>query len=69
MRQPKRKKLQYARVLIEVKIDQDFLEQLSFIHEKGIEVHVIDVSYEWTPVVYDMCKKIGHLTKAYKKSV
>lgn len=44
-----RQKLQFARVMIEVNIDQEFPDQLSFINENGVEV-VIEVSYEWKPV-------------------
>ena len=38
----KREKLQYAKVLIEVKVDQEFSGQLNFINEKGTKI-VFDV--------------------------
>lgn len=55
----KREKLQYAWVMIEVKIDQEFPDQLIFINENGNEV-VIEVSYEWKLNKYSVCKKLGH---------
>ncbi|XP_010689229.1 uncharacterized protein LOC104902967 [Beta vulgaris subsp. vulgaris] len=58
----KREKLQYARVMIEVKIDQEFPDQLSFVNEKGIEV-VIEVNYEWKPEKCLKCKQLGHKTE------
>ena len=58
----KREKLQYARVLVEVKVDQVFPDQITFINEKGVEV-VMGIHYEWKPVVCSRCRKIGHLTE------
>ncbi|XP_048503040.1 uncharacterized protein LOC125498800 [Beta vulgaris subsp. vulgaris] len=55
----KREKLQFARIMVEVKINQHFPDQISFINEKGIEV-VIEVTYEWKPNSCSNCKKIGH---------
>lgn len=34
----KREKLSYARVLIEVKVDQEFLDHICFINERWIDV-------------------------------
>lgn len=64
----KRDKLMYARVMVEVMIDQDFPDQLSFINEKGIDV-VFGVTYEWKPDLCDHCKKMGHNTEECRKEV
>lgn len=64
----KRDKLQYARILIEVKVDEEFPDPLSFIIEKGLEV-IIDVSYKWKPVMCTICKKMEQTTKLCKKTV
>lgn len=55
----KREKLQFARIMVEVKLNQKFPDQISFINEKGIEM-VVEVKYEWKPVSCANCKKIGH---------
>lgn len=64
----KHEKLQYARVLIEVKVDQEFLSQLDFINEKGTEI-VFNVIYEWKSVLCSVCKQLGHGKDECKKSV
>ncbi|XP_048502910.1 uncharacterized protein LOC125498699 [Beta vulgaris subsp. vulgaris] len=64
----KREKLQYARVMIEVKIDQEFPDQLSFVNKKGIEV-VIEVNYEWKPEKCFKCKQLGHKTELRNRGV
>lgn len=64
----KRDKLMYARVMVEVKIDQDFPNQLSFTNEKGIDV-VFGVNYEWKPELCAHCKRLGHTTNECRKEV
>ena len=64
----KRDRLQYARILIEVSVNQDFPEQITFINEKGIEV-VADVHYEWKPNLCTVCKSLGHSTEECRKQV
>ena len=63
-----RDRLQYVHVLIEVNVNHDFLEQLTFIIEKGIEV-VADIHNEWKPKLCAMCKVIGHYSENYRKQV
>ena len=58
----KREKLQYARIMVEVKLTQNFPDQISFINEKGIKM-VVEVKYEWKPILCSNCKKIGHGTE------
>lgn len=55
----KREKLHYARVLINVKVDEEFSDQISFNNEKGIDV-VFDVVYEWKPSLCSACKQLGN---------
>lgn len=52
--------------MIDVTVDQEFLDQVSFIDEKRVEV-VIEVSYEWKAMKCGMWKKIGHQTKQCNK--
>lgn len=42
------KRENYARVLIEVKVDEEFHDQISFINKRGFNV-MFDVVYEWKP--------------------
>ena len=64
----KREKLQYACVLVEVKIGQDFPDQITFLNEKSLEM-VIDVSYEWKTIVCTVCKKLGHTSEECKRPI
>lgn len=61
-----REKLQYARVLLEVKVDHEFPDQISFVNEKGIDV-VFEIHYEWKPVMCDVCHQLGHSKEECKK--
>lgn len=49
----------FARVLVEVKIDQEFPEMVQFLNEKGA---VIDqkVFYAWKPIKCSSCTGYGH---------
>ncbi|XP_074283687.1 uncharacterized protein LOC141608223 [Silene latifolia] len=51
--------LGFARVMVEVGIDQHFLEKIMFMDEMGQNVTVL-VEYEWLPVTCTKCKGIGH---------
>ncbi|KAL2930930.1 adenylate kinase [Bienertia sinuspersici] len=55
----KREKLQYARVMVEVLIDQYFPDSVTFMNEKGCQVKA-PIGYEWKPTKCDKCKKYGH---------
>ncbi|KAL2938700.1 FERM domain-containing protein 5 [Bienertia sinuspersici] len=62
-----REKLQYARCMIEVKIDQAFPEAVRFKNEKN-EIVIVDIAYEWKPESCKKCKKLGHdETQCYMK--
>ncbi|KAL2923717.1 Nuclear protein MDM1 [Bienertia sinuspersici] len=54
-----RDKLQYARCMIEVKMDQMFPEQVKFKNEKN-EIINVGIKYEWKPETCKKCKKLGH---------
>lgn len=62
----KREKLQYARVLVEVKLGQELPGQISFLIENNKEKE-IGVVYEWKPVECSVCKKLGHSTAECNK--
>ncbi|XP_074266553.1 uncharacterized protein LOC141589828 [Silene latifolia] len=51
--------LGYARLLVDVKVDQSFPASLQFKDEKG-KVHNIKVEYDWVPVKCTQCQGIGH---------
>ncbi|XP_074297223.1 uncharacterized protein LOC141627927 [Silene latifolia] len=51
--------LGYARMLVDVKVDQSFPTSLQFMDEKG-KVHDIKVDYDWVPVKCTQCQGIGH---------
>lgn len=45
--------------MVEVEIDQEFLETIQFRNEKGLIVEQ-NVGYGWKPVYYTSCKGYGH---------
>lgn len=49
-----RDKIQYARILVEMKVDKEILDSIHFIneHNMDIDVHVV---YEWMPQKYAQC--------------
>ncbi|XP_048502886.1 uncharacterized protein LOC125498678 [Beta vulgaris subsp. vulgaris] len=51
--------LEYARVLVEVRVDQTFLKEISYVNEKGM-VAVQPVHYECKPITCLECRGIGH---------
>ncbi|KAL2894520.1 hypothetical protein RDABS01_010429 [Bienertia sinuspersici] len=61
----KREKLNYARVLVEVQIEQPFPDQIKFYNERG-NLEAAIINYEWLPITCSKCKKIGnHETICY----
>ena len=63
----KRDKVQYARVLVEVQLSQDFRDHVHFVNEHGVRTQV-DVHYEWKPIECQVCHLLGHDTVNCKKS-
>nr|XP_016478301.1 PREDICTED: uncharacterized protein LOC107799673 [Nicotiana tabacum] len=51
--------LHFARLLVEVKIGEQFLEVVYFKNEKGVIVEQ-KVTYDWKPTVCKECNKYGH---------
>ncbi|KAL9247509.1 hypothetical protein vseg_020935 [Gypsophila vaccaria] len=49
----------YARVMVELHVDQNFPAQVSFLDENGNVVKV-DVEYEWKPITCGTCNGMGH---------
>ncbi|XP_074274081.1 uncharacterized protein LOC141597513 [Silene latifolia] len=58
--------LGFARLMIEVEIDQVFPNQIVFEDELGAEVRV-SVEYDWLPITCQKCKGIGHNTSNSRK--
>ncbi|KAL9247606.1 hypothetical protein vseg_021022 [Gypsophila vaccaria] len=56
-----RTKIGYARVMVELKVDQLFPSQVSFMDENG-DVVKVDVEYEWKPITCSTCQGMGHHT-------
>ncbi|XP_074300535.1 uncharacterized protein LOC141631813 [Silene latifolia] len=54
-----KKRLSYARVLVELKMDQHLPDKIQFLDENG-NVVVVQVTYEWRPVSCEGCKGFGH---------
>ncbi|XP_074298811.1 uncharacterized protein LOC141629756 [Silene latifolia] len=52
-------RLAYARVLVEVQIDQKFPEAVKF-HDEKKQLVEVKLEYEWKPVLCTHCKTLGH---------
>lgn len=63
----KREKLHYARVTLEVKVDPEFPDQLTFVNEKGVEV-TGEIMCEWKPEICATCKQFCHNAGVCKKA-
>ena len=59
---------EYARVLIELSIDQDLPEQISFENEDEQDVD-IQIHYEWKLIICTSCKGLGHTQDQCRKRV
>ncbi|KAL9243840.1 hypothetical protein vseg_017680 [Gypsophila vaccaria] len=63
-----RSKIGYARVMVELKIDQQLPAHVSFKDETGLLVSV-GVEYEWKPVTCINCHGMGHTKEECRKNV
>ncbi|KNA11184.1 hypothetical protein SOVF_137540, partial [Spinacia oleracea] len=54
-----RDKLMFAKIMIEVAIDQSFPTLIHFYNEKGVKVDQ-KVNYEWLHITFTTCKGLGH---------
>lgn len=59
--------LNFARLLVEVKIGDQFPEIVYFKNEKGTIVEQ-KVTYDWKPSVCDVCSEYGHTGKKCRKN-
>lgn len=58
--------LMFARVLVEIKIDQDFPEIIQFMNEHG-KIMEQKVYYHWKPIRCVSCKGYGNNKDKYVK--
>ncbi|XP_074315351.1 uncharacterized protein LOC141651545 [Silene latifolia] len=58
--------LNFARVLVKVKPDQNYPNSIEFLDEKG-KLHRIKVEYDWLPIHCTSCKGMGHLAVNCRK--
>ncbi|KAL9227818.1 hypothetical protein vseg_003466 [Gypsophila vaccaria] len=61
-----RTKIGYARVMVELKVDQLFPSKVAFMDENG-DVVKVDVDYEWKPITCNKCQGMGHQTEHCRK--
>ncbi|XP_074290689.1 uncharacterized protein LOC141617395 [Silene latifolia] len=52
-------RLGFARVMVELQIDQKFPNSIKFLDEKQ-KVTEIEIEYEWKPTLCTKCKQLGH---------
>lgn len=62
----KKERIMFARIMVEVNVNQQLPETLVFVNEDGKEVMRQDIQYEWRPTVCQNCKKMGHMTQEYR---
>lgn len=55
----------YARVLVELNIDGEFYDTVSFTNEDDEHMTVL-VEYDWKPSKCNKCKQMGHVEEAYR---
>ncbi|XP_074306340.1 uncharacterized protein LOC141641582 [Silene latifolia] len=53
--------LGYARIMVEVNVDQEFPTEIGFFDENGKQ-HYLRVMYDWLPITCGKCKGMGHET-------
>lgn len=61
-----RSRLAYPRIMVEVALDQNLVEEIRFMDEND-DINIVGVKYEWKPVICAHCKGIGHEAKECKK--
>ena len=54
-----RDRLQFAKILVEVEIDQAFRDVIQFKNEHG-EIREQQMVYGWKPIRWSCCKGYGH---------
>lgn len=61
-------KLQFDRVMVEVKVEQLFIDQIEFVNQCDMK-EVVDNVYEWKHVSCMSCMRMGHTEDQCKKPV
>ncbi|VFQ95952.1 unnamed protein product [Cuscuta campestris] len=61
-----RVKWSYARIQVEVQINQTFPDQINFLNEEG-RIITQKIKYEWAPTVCSHCNRIGHVFEMCRK--
>ncbi|XP_070008395.1 uncharacterized protein [Nicotiana sylvestris] len=64
----KRERLTYARVLVEVKLNQEYPTSIRFENEAGKIVEQ-KIHYEWKPVMCEKCRNYGHELNECRKFI
>ncbi|XP_074297480.1 uncharacterized protein LOC141628207 [Silene latifolia] len=62
-----RTRLSFARVMVELGMDQKLPDRVKFLDEHGKVIQVL-VHYEWMPITCTVCKGIGHEYKKCRKA-
>ena len=55
----KRSLIGFARLLVELEIDQELVKEIEIEDEDG-EILLYKVDYEWLPITCTKCKNLGH---------
>jgi len=58
--------LKYARLMVEMPLEGQFLDYTEFANEKGVLIRK-KVIYEWLPIKCDKCKIFGHTQEQCRK--
>ena len=61
-----RSMLCYARMLIDISLDDEFLEYIEFVNDKDVLIRQ-SVVYEWKPFKCAHCKMYGHMEDSCRK--
>ena len=59
-------RLHYARLLIDIKLDESFPDFIEFVNDQDVVVR-LKVEYEWKPIKCQHCKMFGHTKMDCKK--
>ncbi|XP_070004223.1 uncharacterized protein [Nicotiana sylvestris] len=63
-----KERMTYARVLVEVPINMEFLDTVMFENEHG-QIVEQEIEFEWKPVLCTKCKNYGHELKECRKQI
>ena len=63
-----KERLNFARVLVEIKIHHEIQREVSFINEINQEI-TLPIKYEWLPVSCAFCHRMVHTAEVCRKKV